>query len=195
MHPTPSIRSESERELLDLHFHRRPLPEFQDTVGTCRTKKQRQRQATPSRGESPKGMKDLQITKLGDDQEMRPFPKWRKGRELLASTKKTQWMRKAKKVQHRKPAPPMRKNRPEQKITKKQRQLLKQVPPRKPTHKGNRGKGATWTPPCSQVSQPTGRRPKFSKARRRKNEVSDPLEHKVSITQDIPLSRERTERD
>ena len=28
-----------------------------------------------------------------------------------------------------------------------------------------------------------------------KNEVSDPLEHKVSITQDIPLSRERTERD
>ena len=29
---TPSIRSESERELLDLHFHRRPLPEFQDTA-------------------------------------------------------------------------------------------------------------------------------------------------------------------
>ena len=27
---TPSIRSES--ELLDLHFHRRPLPEFQDTA-------------------------------------------------------------------------------------------------------------------------------------------------------------------
>ena len=36
--------------------------------------------------------KDLQITKLGDDQERRPtpLPKWRKteGRELLASTKK-----------------------------------------------------------------------------------------------------------
>ena len=29
---TPSIRSESERELLDLHFHRRPRPEFQDTA-------------------------------------------------------------------------------------------------------------------------------------------------------------------
>ena len=68
-------------------------------------------------------MKDLQITKLGDDQERRPFPKWRntKGRELLASTKKTQWMRTAKKVKHRKPAPPMRKNRPEQKTTKKNR--------------------------------------------------------------------------
>ena len=61
-------------------------------------------------------------TKLGDDQERRPYPpKWRKtkGRELLASTKKTQWMRTAKKVQQRKPAPPMRKNRPEQKNTKK----------------------------------------------------------------------------
>ena len=52
------------------------------------------------------------------------------------------------------------------KIPKKQRQL-KQVPTRKPTREGSRGKGATWTPPCSQVSQPTGRRPKFSKARRR----------------------------
>ena len=30
---TPSIRSESERELLDLHFHRRPRPEFQATAG------------------------------------------------------------------------------------------------------------------------------------------------------------------
>ena len=51
-------------------------------------KKQRQRQATPSRGESPTG--NHQITKLGDDQERRPFPKWRKsqGREILASTKK-----------------------------------------------------------------------------------------------------------
>ena len=86
-------------------------------------KKQRQRQATPSRGESPKGVKDLQITKLGDDQERRPFSKWRKtkGRELLASTKKTQWMRTAKKVQQRKPAPPMRKNRPEQKKYQKNR--------------------------------------------------------------------------
>ena len=87
---TPSRRSESERELLDLHFHRGPRPEFQDTVGkTCRTsKKQRQRQATNP--EENRQRDNLQITKLGDDQERRPFPKWRKtkGRELLASTKK-----------------------------------------------------------------------------------------------------------
>ena len=38
MHPTSSRRPES--ELLDLHFHRRPRPVFQDTVGkTCRTTK------------------------------------------------------------------------------------------------------------------------------------------------------------
>ena len=47
MHPTPSIRSESERELLDLHFHRRPLPEFQGTVGTCRTKKSKDKGKQP----------------------------------------------------------------------------------------------------------------------------------------------------
>ena len=35
-----------------------------------------------SRGESPKGMKDLQWTKLGDDQERRPYPpKWRNTKE------------------------------------------------------------------------------------------------------------------
>ena len=52
-----------------------------------------------------------------------PFPSGatRRERELLASTKKKQWMRTAKKVKHRKPAPPMRKNRPEQKNTKKNR--------------------------------------------------------------------------
>ena len=90
--------------------------EFRDTVGkTCRTsKKQRQRQATNP--EENRQRDNLQITKLGDDQERRPFPKWRKtkGRELLASTKKkTQCMRTVRKVQQRKPAPPMRKNRPE----------------------------------------------------------------------------------
>ena len=46
---------------------------------------------------------------------------------------------------------------------------------------------------CSQVSQPTGRRPgKIQQSETERNEVSDPLEHKVSITQDIPLSRGRT---
>ena len=55
MHPTPSRRSES--ELLVLHFHRRPRPEFQDTVGkTCRTTKSKDKgKRPPSRGESPKG--------------------------------------------------------------------------------------------------------------------------------------------
>ena len=89
--------------------------------GDLQNEKAKTKASDPSRRESPKGMKDLQITKLGDDQQRRPFPKWRntKGRELLASTKKTQWMRTAKKVKHRKPVPPMRKNRPEQKTTKK----------------------------------------------------------------------------
>ena len=51
-------------------------------------------------------------------------------------------MRTAKKVQQRKPAPPMRKNRPEyKKIPKKQRQLLKQVPTRKPARKGKGERG------------------------------------------------------
>ena len=87
----------------------------------------------------------------------------------------------------------MRKNRPEQKNTKKNRQLLKQVPTRNPYRKGNRGKGGNVDSTCSQVSQPTGRRPrKIQQSETERKEVSDPLEHKVSITQDIPLSRERT---
>ena len=98
------------------------------------------------------------------------------------------------KVNHRKPAPPMRKNRPEQKkLPKKQRQLLKQVPTRKPTREGNRGKGATWTPPAARYHSPLEDDPrKIQQSETERNEVSDPLEHKVSITQDIPLSRERT---
>ena len=86
---TPSIRSES--ELLDLHVHRGPRPKFQETAEGLE-KKQRQRQATHPEENSQKEMKDLQpiqrriakdlqITKLGDDQERRA--KWRKteGRE------------------------------------------------------------------------------------------------------------------
>ena len=49
---------------------------------------------------------------------------------------------------------------------------------------------------CCQVSQPYWKTTQIQQSEtERKNEVSDPLEHKVSITQDIPLSRERTERD
>ena len=149
-------------------------------------KKQRQRQAT-----NPEENRQSEITKLGDDQERRA--KWRKtkGRELLASTKKlvdedSQESPTAKTCSSYEKKPARTK-----KYQKKQRQLLKQVPTRKPTRKGNRGKGATWTPPCSQVSQPTGRRTQIQQSETERNEVSDPLEHKVSITQDIPLSRER----
>ena len=79
------------------------------------------------------------------------------------------------------------------KIPKKQRQLLKQVPTRNPYRKGNRGKGATWTPPAARYHSPLEDDPgKIQQSETERNEVSDPLEHKVSITQDIPLSRERT---
>ena len=76
---------------------------------------------------------------------------------------------------------------------KKQRQLLKQVPTRKPTREGNRGKGATWTPPAARYHSPLEDDPgKIQQSETERNEVSDSLEHKVSITQDIPLSRVRT---
>ena len=75
---TPSSRSES--ELLDLHGPRGPRPTFQEHGRELKKQRQRQTAQTeensqedmtfhPSRGESPK---DLQITKLGDDQERRP---------------------------------------------------------------------------------------------------------------------------
>ena len=85
---------------------------------TCRTTKSKDK-GKRRHPEENRQRDNLQITKLGDDQERRA--KWQKtqGRELLASTKKTQWMRTARKVQQRKPVPPMRKNRPEQKNTKK----------------------------------------------------------------------------
>ena len=83
-------------------------------------KKQRQRQATNPEENRQRGMKDLQITKLGDDQQARRRSREesqvaQNGRERVIGQheEKTQWMRTAKKVQQRKPAPPMRKNRPE----------------------------------------------------------------------------------
>ena len=112
MHPTTSIRSESERELLDLHFHRRPVivPGY---GGDLKNEKAKTKASDPIQRRIAKGNeKNLQITWLGDDQERRPTPSQvaqHEGRELLASTKKTQWMRTAKKVKHRKPVPPMRK--------------------------------------------------------------------------------------
>ena len=66
---------------------------------------------------------NLQITKLGDDQERRPTPSQvaqnERERVIGQHEEKTQWMTTARKVQQRKPAPPMRKNRPEQENTKK----------------------------------------------------------------------------
>ena len=79
------------------------------------------------------------------------------------------------------------------KLPKKKRQLLKQVPTRKPTREGNRGKEATWTPPAARYHSPLEDDPrKIQQSETERNEVSDPLEHKVSITQGIPLSRART---
>ena len=74
-------------------------------------------------------------------------------------------MRTAKKVQQRKPNPSMRKNRPEQKNTKKTETATKTGANEK-TYPVREKQGATWTPPCSQVSQPTGRRPKKNSAKR-----------------------------
>ena len=85
--------------------------------------------------------KDLQITKLGDDQERRA--KWRKteGRERLSSTKKivdedSQESSIAKTCSSYEKKPARIK-----KIPKKQRQLLKQVPTRKPARKGKGVRG------------------------------------------------------
>ena len=87
------------------------------------TKKQRQRQATNP--EENRQRDNLQITKLGDDQERKPFSQVAQNeRERVIGQheeKKTQWIRTAKKVQEQKPAPPMRKNRPEQKKYQKNR--------------------------------------------------------------------------
>ena len=80
------------------------------------------------------------------------------------------------------------------KIPKKQIQLLKQVPTRKPTRKGKgvRGQRGLHLQPGITAHWKTIQ---IQQSETERNEVSDPLEHKVSITQDIPLSRERTERD
>ena len=193
MHPTTSIRSESERELLDLHFHRRPVPEFQDTAGDLKQEKSKDKGKRPIQRRIAKGKSPDHQARRRSRKETHPFPKWRntKGRELLASTKKTQWMRTAKKVQQRKPVPPMRKNRPEQKIPKKQRQLLKQVPTRKPARKGKGERGQRGLHLLPGITAHWKTTP-IQQSETERNEVSDPLEHKVSITQDIPLSRERT---
>ena len=80
-HRFPSV-GPSLRELLDLRFNpKRPVifPVLNDTCtagpkDAAKTKaRQRPDMSIKVRAESPKGMKDLQITKLGDDQERR---KW-----------------------------------------------------------------------------------------------------------------------
>ena len=79
----------SVRKLLDLHFHRGPRPESSGIRWgrpAERQKKQRQRQATNP--EENRQRDNLQITKLGDDQERRANWRKTKGRELLSSTKK-----------------------------------------------------------------------------------------------------------
>ena len=90
----------------------------------------------------------------------------------------------------------MRKNRPEYKNTKKNRDSFQNrcQPENLPVRE--KGKGGNVDSTCCQVSQPYWKTTqKIQQSETERNEVSDPLEHKVSITQDIPLSRERTERD
>ena len=100
----------------------------------------------PSRGESSKGHGP--ITKLGDDQEKVTIPpsgakRIERERVLGQQEEKKAVDEDSQEGQQRKPAPPMRKNRPEnKKIPKKQRQLLKQVPTRNPYRKGKQGKGS-----------------------------------------------------
>ena len=91
----------------------------------------------------------------------------------------------------------MRKNRPEQKNTKKTATASKtganqkNLPVRETGERGQRGLhlAARYNSPLEDDPR------KIQQSETERNEVSDPLEHKVSITQDIPLSRERTERD
>ena len=116
MHPT-SRRSDSERELLDLHFHRGPRPESSGIRWgrPAERQKAKTKVSDQSRGESPKGQPPDHQARRRSRKET-PFPSGakRKGESYWpARRKKTQWMRTARKVQQRKPNPPMRKNRPE----------------------------------------------------------------------------------
>ena len=156
---------------MDLHFHRGPRPEFRDTVGkTCRmTKKAKTKASDQSRGESPKGQPpDHQARRRSRKETLFPSGAKRKGESYWPARRKKNAVDKDSQESPTTKTCSSYEKKPARtkKIPKKQRQLLKQVPTRKPTREGHRGK-ATWTPPCSQVSQPTGRRPKFSKARRR----------------------------
>ena len=100
-------------ELLDLHFHRRPRPEFQDTVGkTCRTTKSKDKGKRPPPEENrPRGQPpDHQARRRSRKETLTQVAQ--NGRERVLGQheeKKTQWTRTARKVQQRKPAPPMRK--------------------------------------------------------------------------------------
>ena len=78
-------------------------------------------------------------------------------------------MRTAKKSAHRKPAPSMRKNRPEQKKNSKKTETASKTGANQKTLPyGKQEKGGNVDSTCNQVSRPTGRRTgRFSKARRR----------------------------
>ena len=197
MHPT-SIKSESERELLDLHFHRRPVivPGFQGTAGP-EERKSKDKGKRPIQRRIAKGNErppDHQA-KRRSRKETHPFPSGATRRERVigqheenAVDEDSQESQTSKTCTSYEKKPATTK-----KLPKKQRQLLKQVPTRNPYREGNRGNGATWTPPAARYHSPLEDDPrKIQQSETERNEVSDPLEHKVSITQDIPLSRERT---
>ena len=172
MHPT-SIKSESERELLDLHFHRRPVivPGFQGTAGP-EERKSKDKGKRPIQRRIAKGNErppDHQA-KRRSRKETHPFPSGATRRERVigqheenAVDEDSQESQTSKTCTSYEKKPATTK-----KLPKKQRQLLKQVPTRNPYREGNRGNGATWTPPAARYHSPLEDDPgKFSKARRR----------------------------
>ena len=114
-------------------------------------KKAKTKASDQSRGESPKGQPPDHQARRRSRKETHPFPSGakRKGESYWPARRKnavdedSQGSPTAKTCSSYEKKPARTK-----KIPKKQRQLLKQVPTRKPTCEGNRGK-ATWTPPCS----------------------------------------------
>ena len=89
----------------------------------------------------------------------------------------------------------MRKNRPEYKNTKKTETASKTGANQKTYPQGKQGKGGNVDSTLQPGITAHWKTTQVQQSETERNEVSDPLEHKVSITQDIPLSRERTERD
>ena len=128
---TPSIRSESERgSCWTFIFTEGHVPTSRRPRRAEKSKDKGKRpiqRRIAKRNERPSTNPEKNRQRPPDHQARRRSRKEsqvaQNGRERVIGQheEKTQWMRTAKKVQQRKPAPPMRKNRPEQKNTKKNR--------------------------------------------------------------------------